>query len=698
MSIQKKRRRLRIVSEAKSGLMSAREQSGTLSIRLILFVWLGVMTALQAEPDISDLNGSQIDLLKPDFIPGEHNDTNVTDKNVQKQQHLYESAAEAFRNGSYYEAIDALASLVKNPDSPFFAPSLLLSGKTYLRVGNKTGIKKYLWTAAAYLNLYLAKVKSPEWEYFYTKGMVYENLGFPERAEVYYKTAIEKAKTKRDTASALIGLMRIAVWKKRLDLPTKYLILENVEMLKSGAADEYDFIKGMEWFLKKDYARALKHFQKTYRKNEHYLIDNPNYYLIVAESAYRDGQFRVAEHFFRRIIAVVKSRDVIQKAMMRMGDIAWRQQHMKSAANFYYLVAKKFSRSDLATVAKLKLIHLIESPSIKEKLIELDEEAFKDPERFVALSLVKNRTNFIGRYALANFGESVLRLHSDKLDERLAWELSLIGPSRLDYEQKEYIAALWRPYLKQLDAKRICRLYLANEGFFQTVFDQNILITISSALGECDSNAARLRLLEYIVQRWESDDNRYRLAQFLYQERKYADSLEALQHLKRKECRYGKLAAQDAILMEKPYDLYIDIVKRYCDTSDETAQLLMAYRALEHDDVERAATFAVTHNAMLAERYDKQRVGYRFVHRLLTQLVRQSAYERAYDILIPLTANIKDNCFLNSLILLSSIRTGNVDNIAEQYKQIADCKNDWAAVARTVYGTYRLSETASQKE
>ncbi len=652
-----------------------------------------------ASPDISDLNETQLDtLLKPDFSPGDNNNTTpAQEEERKKQQRLFERAEEAYRVGSYYEAVDKLGSLVKNPESDYFIPALLLSGKIYLKIGSKTGVQKYLWTAIAYLNLYMGRVDSPEWEYYYIKGMVYENLDFPERAEVFYKKAIETATTKKETAKGLVGLMRIAVWKRKIDLPTKYLILENIQMLKTSAAVEYDFIRGMNQFLKKNYEKALHFFQRTYRNNEHYLIDNPDYYLLVAESAYRDKKYQIAEHFFRRIIAVVKSSDVMQKALMRMGDLAWRQGNMKSAANYYFLVAKKFPDTDLATVAKLKLIYLAKNDlKITDELMALDEEAFSDPEHYVTLSLVKNRTNFVGRYALANFGEMALGLNTTLLDERLSWEISLIGTSRLDFEQREYIKALWKPRILSLAPERICVLYPANSAFFKTVFDRSVLMHISQALNRCGSYEARLDLLRFIAQRWHTDEDLLLLSSFLFDEEKYADAVQALQGVQSKGCAYAKLAAKSKVMRQQDIAPEQKLLQT-CADDDTVATMLKAYYRLRHGASEAATQFAMNHLDFLENEYSKQRTGHRFVKELILVLLHDKQYAKAQQILLPMTKVIKDNCFLNSMVLLSSIRTGNGEQVEAQAGRLGACNTDWAAIAMRVYESYSLSQRAEKR-
>lgn len=663
---------------------------------LIMGACLG--TAATETDDLSDLNTTQLDtLVHPDFTPG---DVNASDKTgtprYKEDERLYRTAKEAFKVGSYYEAVDALAVLVKDPDGAFFVPGLLLSGQTYLKIGSKTGVNKYLWNAEAYLNLYRGSVDTPVWEYYYIKGKVYENLDFPERAEVFFKQAIERAKTEQEIARALVGLMRIAVWKQRIDLPTKYLILENVAMLKSSATVEYDFIQGMAKFLKKEYAEALADFQNTYRRNEHYLIDNPEYYLLVAESAYRDGKYKIAEHFFRRIIAVTKSSDVIQKALMRMGDLAWRQQRMKTAANYYYLVAKKFPDTNLAAVAKLKLIELMERGGIEEQLLALDAKAFSDPQKYIVVTLAKNRTSFVGRYALADFGKMVFGLHSKLLDERMVWELSLLSPTRLDYEQKEYIARLWKPDLLEIDASRICAFYAANEALFRDVFDQQTLIRFSQALESCGSHDVRLQLLHFIARKWHTDANLIRLSQFLYGEGNYADALETLQGVKQRDCDYATLSAKNHVMLTQPLSVDLPLLERTCSPDNNVSQLLQLYPDADGERLDEAAAFAREHLAFLEQAFSQERVAYRFMRKLLLALIRDQYYARARQILLPMAAGQGDNCFLNSLVLLSSIRSGNVDMVEQEHERIAPCENDWARVAKRVFASYRLSEKAQE--
>jgi len=394
-------------------------------------------------------------------------------KKIQRESFVFKNAIRDYSLGSYYEALDEFLYIVKNPKSPFYKKSLLMLGKVYLQIGKRTGVKKYLWTANSYLNLYAAKEKNLDWNYYYTKAHIFEILEFYEKALANYKISLFKTEKEEEQINSIIGILRVAVWLKKLDLVTKYMVILNVTNLKKEQKKEIEFLKGMQLFVEDKYKKAFKYFLKTYREFESYLIDNPQYYYLVAESTYRTGDIKFSEQLFRRILNLIKNREVLKKALLRMGDIGLKKGDIKTATNYYYQLVSKYPDSKEATVAKLKLISLMSrDETMKNKLAQLLEDAdfIKDSEVFVVKTLVKNRANYIGRFALGNFGVITFKLDSDKLFERLGWEISLLSVDRMDYEQKEYIKDLWSSYLLVMDSKKMCKLYNAIERFFQNIF------------------------------------------------------------------------------------------------------------------------------------------------------------------------------------------------------------------------------------
>ncbi len=629
-------------------------------------------------------------------------DTNVTveDKNVtlnkeRFERFLFKNAMRDYELGSYYEALDEFLQIIKNPKSPFYTDSLLMLGKVYLQIAKRTGMKKYLWTADSYLNIYSSKAKKLGWEYYYTKANIYETLGFYEKALAHYRRSLQKSVAEREQIESIIGILRVAVWLKKLDLVTKYMIILNVSTLQKEQKKELDFIKGMELFNQQKYKEAFRYFEKTYREFESYLIDNPEYYYLVAETAYRKGDIKFAEKLFRRILNLIKNREVLKKALLRMGDIGLKKGNVKSATNYYYQLIAKYPESKEATVAKLKLISLISRDErLAESLKELlpDAEFLTDPESFVVKTLIKNRTNYIGRFALANFGVITFELDSDKLYKRLGWELSLISADRTDYEQKEYFRDLWSSYLLILDHVRVCPLYLSNERFFQEVFEQNILIKISSDLGECKKENKRVALLEYILKRWNNDNNRFLLAKALYEYGDYDRSVAVLNSMKQKGCEFYKLLGKNCVMLDNGSKECIQGMERSlqaCSEADFEALILSRY-ALLMKGKEPKKKFVSLYAEKIASLFEKDPIIKKFVVKYSEALINRADYTGLIRVLEPISQKLNRNCYIDSLLALSYIRTGKMEYAKSLVSDLRKCEDPWSKVAVEVYESEKL--------
>jgi len=239
---------------------------------------------------------------------------------------IYDNAVHDFAVGSYYQALDEFGYLAKFPKSRHFLPSLYMLANTYLYIGKRVGDKKYLWSAINYLNLYIAKGGHKDAKYYHLKGLIYENLGFYERAFTNYKMALKRAQKKHEKLDILMGLLRSAVWLGKMDLATRYMVILDIEELSKKQRKEFVFLQGMYHFAKGEYKKALEFFKKSYKEFESFLIENPHYYYLVAESAYRYGDYHFSELLFRRILNYVRNKDVVQKSLLRLGDIKFLQK------------------------------------------------------------------------------------------------------------------------------------------------------------------------------------------------------------------------------------------------------------------------------------------------------------------------------------------------------------------------------------
>jgi len=617
-------------------------------------------------------------------------DVNITEKEKsQIEAFLFKNAVRDYYLGSYYEALDEFLQIIKNPKSKFYKKSLLMLGKVYLQIARRTGVKKYLWTANSYLNLYAAKEENLDWDYYYTKAQIYETLQFYDKALANYKISLFKTQKESEQINSVISILRVAVWLKKLDLVTKYMVVLNVSNLKKEQKKELEFIKGMQLFIEERYNEAFEYFLKTYREFESYLIDNPDYYYLVAETAYRTGNIRFAEQLFRRILNLIKNKEVLKRSLLRMGDIGLKKGEIKSATNYYYQLVTKYPKSKEAIVAKLKFISLIKrDETMKSKLEKLLEKAdfLENPEGFVVKTLVKNRTNYIGRFALGNFGVIVFENGSDKLFKRLEWELSLISPDRLDYEQKEYISDLWSSYLLVMDSNKLCALYGSNERFFQELFSQEVLLKIANDLKFCKKSLKRVALLKFILNRWKNDENRFKLALALYESKDYDKSLAVLKKIKNRNCNYFKLFSKNCIMREKFGKECVETMKKskkYCGYGDFETLIISKYANL----LENRGDFLFLQDnyEKIALEFEKNEIVKKFVKLYSEKLINSSNYEYLIKILEPISQKLKNNCYINSLLAISYIRIGKMDYAKEIIKNLKSCKSSWAKIAKNIY-------------
>jgi tetratricopeptide (TPR) repeat protein len=241
---------------------------------------------------------------KEEVIKSKENSKKITEQEKREadSEWLYREAIRLYKLQSLYSAVDMFVKILRDPTSPYYIDSIFMLGKVYIEICKKTGIKKHIWTAISYLNIYYSKADNIDWDFFYTKGYAYEILGFYDKSLALYKLSLNYIKTIPENVKTTLGILRASVGLKKMDLLTKYLVRVNLEYLKNHDKKELNFIKGAMYFSLGDYQRALKHFIKTYKEFEEYLIENPNFYYIVAETAYRTKQYKFALQLFKRII------------------------------------------------------------------------------------------------------------------------------------------------------------------------------------------------------------------------------------------------------------------------------------------------------------------------------------------------------------------------------------------------------------
>ncbi len=614
------------------------------------------------------------------FVQATHAQPSVS-KEVKTLRFIYQNAVHDFDVGSYYQALDEFGYIIKFPKSRYLLPSLYMLAYTYLYIGKRVGDKKYLWDALNYLNLYLAKGGKKDAKYYYLKGLIYENLEFYDRAYTNYKLALERSHDKHFRLDIVMGLLRSSVWLHHIDQADRYMLILSIEALGKKQRKEFVFLQGMYHFAKKEYKKALEFFKKTYKEYESYLIENPKYYLLVAETAYRKGDLQFSEMLFRRILNYVKNKEVLPQALLRLGDIKFLEHAYQNSVNYYIQIIKTFPHSRYSAIAKLKLLYIMtqnEKIAYYAKKYLKDAPFLQDPLKFIVTTLVKNRGNYVGIFALANFGFETFRLDSDKLYKRLAWELSLIDPHALKYEHIEYFDRLWHPFLRDSKFdKRTCSLYLANEAFFRRVFDKETLLHIADALDACKKSKKSLELLEFLGKKYRSDGVYLKLADKLFAKKRYKEALRFLEKVRHKDCDYYRRKATLCFVADFSCEGVYEAQLRSCP-SDFYSAIFQNIIYLHNDRIDK--NFITRHSKDLARHYDRPLVK-KFIKQLAQKLITTERYDQIIELLGPLASKMRNDCFLHSILALSYVRTGKPDLAKKLLEDIGECTNSWYNLA-----------------
>ncbi|WP_457640487.1 tetratricopeptide repeat protein [Persephonella sp.] len=645
--------------------------------KLILITFLIIITPSFSQQDaVSEIQEKQESVFKS--------------LSEEEATRLYREAVKMYKRKSYYSALNLLTKLITHRDNIYYSDALFLTAKIYLELGRKTGKKGLIQKALNYLNKYSYTAKKAyTWDFYYTKGNIYENLYMYERALASYKLAFYRAVTKRQQFKTVAAILRTAAWTKKMDLVTRYIVLVNVEELSHEEKKEFEFIKGLLEFQKGNYEKAYQYLSKIYKEYEPYLIENPYYYFIFAENTYRTGKYYLAKQIFRRIISLIKDEEIIRRSLLRLGDIFNIKGDKITAFNYYYSIIEKYPDSREAKVAKLKILAMSDDPRIKKKIKLIEDEDFKKPLRFVYRMLVSNRNNYIGNFAFGNFGNIVLKSKNDRLFHELVKEISLIYPERMLYEHKEYINKLWKNELLDLEYQKSCELYITNKNFFKSVFDRKVLIKIVKDLKLCGKEKSRIDLAEWILKRWNDDRSRLLLAQVYFEEGMYTKSLSTLKNIKNKDCNYYKLLAKNKIELQQADKKLLKTLDR-CKKDTETI-ILKSIISFQLGNIDRTLMYLDQVKNEIYKFYEN-----RFYNKYLIYIVEKSfslnRYREIFNILKPVSEKI-DECDLNSFLLISAVRIGlkSIDKYAEKIK---NCKTLWTQVAENIYEDYLLMEEA----
>ncbi len=607
---------------------------------------------------------------------------------VDRDAILYRKGVKQFSIGSYSTALDYFLKLLK-PDSRYYSKSLLMLAKTYYAIGRKTGNKRFFWQALNYLQLYFISQKNKKlpWDYYYMKARIYEALSFYEQALAIYRVAFLAAKTEQQRIDTTLGIVRTAVWSRRMDIVDEYFILVSTAKLNPQEEREVEFLKGLILFSEGKYKKSLPYFFKLYKEFEDYLIDNPEYYLLVAEDIYRTGELTLAEQIFRRIVSLTKDPFVIRRAILRLGDIELRKGNRKLAFIYYYSVIRDYPDSEEAYVARLKIIPMMDDPQIKYRALLSGDRAFKDPINFIASVLVNYRTTYVGIYALADLGYLVFKLGAPRnVFRRLLWEVSLVFPQQVKYEQREFIRYLWEPYLMKLRPEKACQLYRSNPEFFQSIFGKRVLLKIASDLKKCNQRRLRIELISYMLNRWKDDNSRLLMAEALFEDKDFSGALKVLKEVKDKNtCRYRLLYSEILIISGKGVINPDSFLKKCRNKKDIKLSAVVVAFYSQLGNIDSAFKIYLEARKGLLKRYGRDIV----VRAALDALLEEALLKGHYDVALKISSDLLNsgyrNCLVGSYFTLSAVRAGELKLAEKGFREIKACVDNLSFLAKTAY-------------
>lgn len=602
-----------------------------------------------------------------------------------------EKAIQDYNNGSYYSALDEVSQVLStaNKKSKTYQKALLLASKIFLSIGQKTGLKKYLWTSLNLINMYVAANGNLDADYYYTKGLIFERLSFYERALTNYKIALLKKDSSNLSNKIILGIMRTSILMGNIDNITKYIIY--LAPLQTHESKELSFILGMKYFYNKQYTIAFEYFKEVYSSFEQYLLENPEFYYYIAETAYRLKNYSFAKTLFRKIIANVKNDDVIRKSYIRLGDIALIENDKTESFQNYLTVINRFPETQENTVARLKMLALaLKYPDLENKIKNIKE--LKDPVKFIITTLISNRSNYIGKYAIGNFGVLVFQNPSDFLYKRLSFELSLIYPYNFSFEQAEYIKNLWSNYLLKIDKKYLRELYVSNPKFFKDIFDEDILKRIVSILDDKKDINFRIDLLSYLTEKYGKDEYKILLAKDYYNIGKFYKAYEILESMKDKNCEYYSLivTVKTALKMDTKED--IKSIKNKCNINDLPFEIALQYY-LSIKDYKAAVKLCNDNIEKLKNTYEKDENLRNQINNFIIELFNRKDYKSLVSIVENIDIKILDKnmlCKIPSIILISKIKLKEAKNLEMYYNFSKNCNDELSFIASQMYENYKL--------
>ncbi len=607
-----------------------------------------------------------------------------TEANLQK-------ALQDYNNESLYSALEEVSQILSTSDkkSKTYQEAILLASKIYLSIGQKTGLKEYLWTSLNLINMYVGAGGNLNADYYYTKGLIFERLSFYNRALTNYKIALLKKDSNNISNKIILGIMRTSILMGNNDNITKYIIY--LAPLQIYEGKELSFILGMKYFYNKQYDIAFEYFKEVYSSFEHYLLDNPDFYYYVAETAYRLKNYSFAKILFRKIVTNVKNDDVIRKSYLRLGDIAQIENDKIESFQNYLTVINRFPETQENTVARIKMLALaLKYPDLESKIEKI--KGLEDPVRFIITTLISNRTNYIGKYAIGNFGVLVFQYPSDFLYKRLSYELSIIYPYNFSFEQSEYIRDLWSSYLLKIDKNYLKELYLSNPKFFKDIFDEDILKRIVSILNDKKDINIKIDLLSYLVQKYGKDEYKIILAENYYYINKLDKAYEILESMKDKNCEYYTLTITVKTKLKMDTKEDIKSFKSKCDINNLPFEVAFQYY-FSIEDYRSLVKLLNNNKEKLKVIYEKDENFRNQINTLLERLYNMKDYNNVISIVDNIDIKLLDKnmlCKISSMALISKIKSKEVKNLEMYYNYLKSCNDELSFIASQMYENYKI--------
>ncbi|MBX0311240.1 MAG: hypothetical protein JHC31_05615, partial [Sulfurihydrogenibium sp.] len=387
----------------------------------------------------------------------------------------------------------------------------------------------------------------------------------------------------------------------------------------------------------------------------------------------------------------VKNDDVIRKSYLRLGDIASIENDKMEAFQDYFIVINRFPETQENTVARLKMLALgLKHPELESKIKSIKQ--LEDPIRFIVRTLISNRTNYIGKYALGNFGVLIFQNPTDFLFNKLSYELSLIYPANFTYEQAEYIANLWTNYLLKLPPDKLRMLYLSNPKFFKDIFNKDVLDKILTSLSNEKDLKQKIDLLKFMAEKYPEDKYYIELAKAFISDKRYNDALNTLEKVKDKNCDYYVLTIVAKSNMKIGYKEELNSIQSKCDIEN-----LPFYIAFDYyysiNNYEKLTELIDKNKTQFVEMYEKNEIFNNKINSLIENLFKIKKYNEVASILdkIDFKKLRKENiCKFASMSIISKIKTKKTENLELYYNYLAGCNDELSIIAKEIYESYKV--------